>query len=1409
MRKVRPRLARNRHGVSEIIGNILILAITVTLFSSIMYFVTSMPQPHENAYADLKAQVGTNQLTHTDWVNITHNGGQELKGITVKIYLFVNNVPRTLNISDSNPSIGPTWTPGETWHYHFTYTGSAPTLTAMVVDVEKNSVIWQSDLVQGQNIGSSAPIIGSRGTTPSPTYEGDSFSFYASVSDSDGNLNTNSIYVDARAIGLPTALKMTDTNGDGIFTAACPLVASIATMNGKMVFINASDMTGLSPAPSRLVMSILQKAGSQISNQYGPYYNYSAYFVNGTYPPDVTGGESGGGSSGVSGTTFYYIRALPSYEIRKDFDPGEQVLIEVYSDALSNLGLENTFDMFHPLTGNAITPPSSTDAFLYGGIYGTFHRYIYNFTAPSTPYTYSIQMKFKDTQGTVVNIADTIQVKGANYPQLKVWKADPNTHAYIHTNSFNFTDRIYLQVITKDTDPILTTVSVGTIEVADYTGRYIIKLPPAAVGAYPTINYNPPVSSLFKTNAVSSTRVADNSATGIYTIYLEPKDAYQGWWLPRTNAYTLKITLISDQGPPTGEMYYDLATQVNITAPLSTTDIVASVGSGSFTWSTSGAMWDNSALEWYSSTERSDQWKVTSIDSSTYNGPIGMVLTDVDGDSKNDLIVGYQDSSVSIAWYRNELVDGSKWSNVPYIISPTFDAYPGSTPAGGTSTSNSNEDSSVYATRNNGFQTNYVCTYELVGAISSGNFGGRQGERDIVASFMHVVVYTTATSSGSANNGNSWGMFFNRGIYIFWDDGARTRTTLYSTDWWATSGQPGYNTANDNTNPAALDIATGDFNQDGYDDIVAVYETGATKVWFDKYLETGNSKTGAFGTAASLVTLTPTVPGTNPWDHVQKSPRVRVANIDTNGYPDIIRTSSASTSVYIFYTMPTSGGDVLFSPFKQYGTSTTDPTYAVSSGSIANLKANDSKYENITEVYANYPLDYAKPYQIGTGPGRDNTSQNIVNLQSDDGQTYNVNAGKTMYIASFAPNATYQTNQVSSCILRVKDSGDSSYLGGQAIRFSTNGGLTWTTTGIIPLANDNNVVRTYNLLTAGVNSYNAIQNLNIKFDSGGGGSVRFEYIWIEVKFVQSRQLECVWEVNNTDTQPLHKLTFIAKCAQAGEGFELAFSPDNSSWFNLTAITSTTEKTYVFMLDHTTNDKYYLRVTDLDRSGADAFNNTLCVNMVQIDHYSPNVIWSNTYRTDVALPATGLSGEFITAIAVGDLGKTWGDHMPDGYNDIVVATSVAGTTSGSSNTATGGYHSVYVLAQRTGGGGFDILDLYTPVMQANVADNHIYNIINIELGDINGDYTPDIVLVIGVAPGESPGSATSLWLIENDPLPGAWQFTDRPINVLVSGESAINVVTGYVDLTIFLPFFGAMGIVIAGVATEQIRKRRGQ
>jgi hypothetical protein len=1381
--------------VSEIIANLLILAMTVSLFSGIFFYVNSMPPPKQEVYSDFSATTAFHPPSCV--INVTKKGGQVLQDFRTRIYIFENGaLYKTLNMS--NGGMGNTWNTGKSWVYNVT-TGvtSSTSLSISIIDYVANSVVWSSNLVGGQ--GGFPPIIGDRGTEPSPSYAGDKIEFYANVMDPDGNLRSNSVFVNATPIGLGF-IKLTDSNNDGVFVSG--QYAAVISWNGQILLVNATDQTN-KKTTERMTLNIQLKPGGGTGGNIS-LTQYASYFVNGTYPPDASGGESGS-QSGAGGTSFYYVRRLSDYAITRNFNPGEKVLIEVYSTALSNLALQNTFILYQPITGVPLTPQTNYTAFQYGGIYSTFYRYTYNFSAPSDSYIYPFDIKIKDNAGRVVVVSDTISVGGGSYPKLLTYKLVSG--AFVQTGNFNHTDTIYLRIVTKDTDTYASTVFVSSIEVMDYTGTYIInKVPPSYVTPKPSnppkynMSYSAPLSMLYKTSGTSPTPILTSG--GVYTLYIVPKDAYQGWWLPKKNAYTLKIPTISDtgSGPNTAEVYSQLDCQINITAPPTTADVVATLGSGSFTWSASGASWSNSEVGWF---KGGSQWSETVIDSNPSQGPIALALGDLNGDGRNDVVVGSQSSQYSnLFYYLNLKPDGSAWSSAFPIAMP-FKALTGTNAHDGSTDqySNYNADATVWATSGGG-SDHYVVNYngetfatsnDMVGAIAIGDFD-HDGKADVVASFIHIVAYTTATSESSADSSNTWGCFFNRGIYVFWNDGNWTRTTLYSTTSWIAS-----NKANDNSNPAAMDVAVGDFNRDGYPDIVAVYENGTTKVWLNQYGNTAGDanarERGAFTTSNSLRALPalPSADSSKPWDHIEISPRVKVADMNLDGYPDIIRTSTVGKCVSIYYTQPGSPDEVDSSPTAEYAFNPSNTAARV--GSMTNLAAADKKYENLTEVvYQNYPITNTTPADKS---GNDNTGQNIANLQTNNSVAYNVTAGTTMWIADHYVDSTYSGKMASYVKLIMRYYVDSGYSGTSYVQWAFTPSGPFISTTIRPTSSNTSYVQAQYVFPWNVNTYDLVKNLQIKFVNTGGATVHFDYMIMQVKFVQTWQMGWVWQIPNAN-KAFHNLTFVGHRSgtNPAENFRLAYSVDNTTWFNLTDIVATSDKTFTYLLPYTPSSSYWIRVEDLIRDPTDTVNDTLFVDQLVIRHYALSVTWVSAIK----IPWSGVPG-YITAIAVGDMGKSTGDYKPDGWLDIVVGTAAVG---GSGNQL----NSLFIMTQ-TSVGSFDVKPVFTLQLSQMCSDPSKYDVTAVDVGDMNGDGSPDIILVVGAPAGVSPGSGPTLWYYESQNQfstgGGYWQYSESYVGALTTtGTSAINVKTGNVDLAIFFPLLGVMGVIVADAL---VRKKR--
>lgn len=1374
-RLLRKRKAWSRTGVSDIIGNLLILAITVILFSSILLFVSSMPGPSEKVYSDFSSSLSTPD-DHC-WVNITHKGGEVLEDYKTAIYLFVDNTPKTLSISDGIAG-GTTWPTGVTWSYLIpSGIFSNTSISIMIVDKSANTVVYNAPLQGSTQAAMTYPIIGDRGMTPAPVYHGNSFRFYAQISDPYGNLDENSVFLNASSLGLSYSIQLTYDSGTDRFLSGY-YTANIQ-WDGSTVLVSASDNTG-HRSQSGFTVHVYQNP----SGGYGPYSNYLGQLTNGTYPPDASGGESGG----TTGITFYYIKRTSDGTITRNFNTSEGVTIELWSDTLMNVAGQNSVFIYHPLLGvNPIYPPSSNAAFQAGSTFSTFKQFVFNFTAPSDSFRYPFQIIVKDNRGITVNVADYINVGGATYPQLETYIADGNN--LVKTKTFNHTDEVYLLIRTLDTDRYTDTVYISGVEIDDYSGSYVIMKSPTAVpSAGSALAYSAPLYSLYKTNGITTAGVGNNTSdVGIYTLKIVLKDANQGWWLPKTNFYTLKITSFFDSGTgsTSGESYSQLSCQFEVTAPLTTADVAAAIGSGSFTWSSSGATWSDNAISWF---KGGDQWNEQVIDPDSSSGPLGLTLADLTGDGRNDLVVGAQDTSLSnLFWYENSKTDGSEWSSARPISYP-FDALPGTQTAYNSAQyTNVNEDATVWKTAGtNMYYSGYSCVNEMCAALTVADLNN-DGRADVVASFIHVIVYTDAVSVGDADYTNSWGMYFNRGVYVFWNDGSTNwvRTQLYGTDDWVSAG-----TANANSNPAAADLDVADFNLDGYNDIVAVYEDGTTKVWMNQWVSQAGSFTGAFSTSNSSRTL-PSVSGNTPWSHTQVLPKVEAEDMNGDGIPDIVRTSTLASdrSVYIIYTQVVSASVPYHSP-DQMGA--LDVNYSASAvGSLSDLVSSDNVYQTLTEVDVLYP----QYFSTGIKTIFDTTGSTISTSEKNDGTYYNVAKGTTMQLASYFLNPSNMTTEIASATLTVEFYVDSGYNGTNYIQYSMDGGVTWTNTTIQPLDSDTSGrTASFNLTGVGGNSYsNITSKLQVRFENPNQNlqTIHFDYVWVEVDFVATQAVGWVYRIPN---QPAaYQVLTVEGRVSGSEGFQIAYSPDNINWFVLDQITSLTDVAKSYNLSYTPNSYYYVRITDLDRSVTDVVPSTLHLDQLIISHNSPTVQWTAAASKVWTSPTY-----YISSIAVGDMKKQQGVFVPNEPNDIVA------TTGGDTTSST----KLYIITQSSYGS-FSAQAVDTSKLAIMCPSSGNYEIHGIELGDLDGDQDLDIILVVGAKIGRDQGSGPTLWeYVNNQMSSGIWRFTENPISsVAAKGESVINVTVGNIDLAIFLPVLGMMAIVVSSQAMGKWRGRR--
>jgi hypothetical protein len=221
--KIRKKIIWDDEGVSEIFGDVMILVMTTTLFAGVFAFVWGMPTPDEDLYANFESSLEMNGVGGV--INITHIGGETLKGISTVIYLYKNidQEIRILNIQGSdadNPEYGiegdDNWDTGEKWEYYHSGITPEDDVQVSVVDAKSSRMILNSKL-QGKGFNS-PPIIMERWFNPNPAINASEVTVSAKIVDYNGCSDLVSVHFNAYELNPGLGIvEMEDTDGDCIF----------------------------------------------------------------------------------------------------------------------------------------------------------------------------------------------------------------------------------------------------------------------------------------------------------------------------------------------------------------------------------------------------------------------------------------------------------------------------------------------------------------------------------------------------------------------------------------------------------------------------------------------------------------------------------------------------------------------------------------------------------------------------------------------------------------------------------------------------------------------------------------------------------------------------------------------------------------------------------------------------------------------------------------------------------------------------------------------------------------------------------------------------------------------------------------------------------------------------------------
>lgn len=572
-------------GVSEIIGTILMLSITVVLFSSIMVFVTNMPTPTAKPTVDFLSHLHVStDASHKSYLNLTHNGGEPLNDYETTILLVIDDSPKTFSptgyFSDGKWSIGRTWV-FDAFHDYPNF-GLNTTLEAMIIDTKSNSQVWNSRISAGA--GSDAPVIlqrwadGDTSTlTIDPIVPSDTHGFRINVriTDIDGLSSTlptsggalytgprggtppEGVWLDASSIPLSSTISRTAYSG-GIWSFDFPKFTNVSTYDGKPLFIHATDHSGLETIQS-IMLSVSQ-----------PNINYDVSQTNITYNGTEPTSESGLPSYlkwfdadqgyvvlGANVNSGSPPRSPNLTDPRSTFSQGEYVFIRVGSFKLQNIFAKNNLTIINRLSGTSTNPTGNSTPFYRVPSGGVF-IYEAKFSTASLLGGYDMRIGLQSTVTSGINlisfnaVANLIVQPSSGpplvLPEVRLNATDPLYRSALqlgtYENPFDLSDasKSIIWVDLKFLDAGAgQTLNVGKVEIKDLRDRTVLSgVPPLTAASNST--FGKVYSNLTKDYAFKidlRLRNGYNLVPGTATYTLTISNAFDG----NEGVYTMSVPI--------------------------------------------------------------------------------------------------------------------------------------------------------------------------------------------------------------------------------------------------------------------------------------------------------------------------------------------------------------------------------------------------------------------------------------------------------------------------------------------------------------------------------------------------------------------------------------------------------------------------------------------------------------------------------------------------------------------------------------------------------------------------------------------------------------------------------------------------------------------------------------------------
>ncbi len=238
-------------GVSEVVGTLFLLVMTVAFFSIIMLWVYGFDSPEGETYVNLYPSMDRIDPMNAS-VSIIHRGGEPLTGTKVDIILTVQN--GTYNhlfgpFTFLNGSGGLTdWKVGGQWAKAFTTVPEDANVQLRVIDRDREMVVLDTMLQRGMETGGdAAPILGVPVFLPdSDLYKDgvDTFYLEAIAVDYNGDLPATGVVADLTPIWPGLGIVVLDYKGYDTYRSAVINVPTAAAPGERTIKVTATDSKG-------------------------------------------------------------------------------------------------------------------------------------------------------------------------------------------------------------------------------------------------------------------------------------------------------------------------------------------------------------------------------------------------------------------------------------------------------------------------------------------------------------------------------------------------------------------------------------------------------------------------------------------------------------------------------------------------------------------------------------------------------------------------------------------------------------------------------------------------------------------------------------------------------------------------------------------------------------------------------------------------------------------------------------------------------------------------------------------------------------------------------------------------------------------------------------------------------------